>query len=163
MSDMIFVKNEKLTKEYQRSFNEPGIIGYYRFLSEPEPEQKYYYLFLENTCRRMLVGGTLASVSIRLEDMYLRKKNWDFLKPYPTLAELERDMEKIERRQKRSQKRLDLIKQVSMIKSWGRGVIAKIAANLDRTIGAVRSMLSVLTKEGLLVRIRRGQYSTVNY
>ncbi|MEN8216849.1 MAG: hypothetical protein ABFS56_10850, partial [Pseudomonadota bacterium] len=66
---------------------------------------------------------------------------------------------KEENKAKRSQKRQDIIKQVSMVKKWGRGVIAKIAANLGRTIGAVRSMLSVLTKKGLLVRIKRGQYA----
>jgi predicted transcriptional regulator of viral defense system len=46
-----------------------------------------------------------------------------------------------------------------MVKEWGRGVIAKIASNLGRTVGAVRQMLSVLTKKGLLIRIRRGQYA----
>jgi predicted transcriptional regulator of viral defense system len=68
-------------------------------------------------------------------------------------------MEKETKKTERGQKRLELIKQVSMVKKWGRGVIATIAANLGRTVGAVRQMLSVLTKEGLLVRIRRGQYS----
>jgi hypothetical protein len=107
----------------------------------------------------MLLGSTLVSVSIRLEDMYLHKRCWDFLKPYPTLAELEREQKKIDSAKLRSQKRQDLIRQVSMVKEWGRGVIAKIASNLGRTVGAVRQMLSVLTKKGLLIRIRRGQYA----
>jgi hypothetical protein len=38
--------------------------------------------------------------------------------------------------------------------TWGRGMIAKIDSRvLGRTVGAVRSMLCVLTKEGLLVRV----------
>ncbi|OAD23900.1 hypothetical protein THIOM_000256 [Candidatus Thiomargarita nelsonii] len=154
MSKIIFVVNEKLTKQYQRYFNEPGSVGYYASPSELNPEEKYYCLFLEKTDKKILLGGTEKSVSMRIDDMYFIQR-WDFLKPYSSLAEMEREINKT----KRSQKRLDLIKQVSMIKTWGRGVIAKIAANLGRTVGAVRSMLSVLNKVGLLVRVRRGQYS----
>jgi hypothetical protein len=70
MSDLIIVKNEDLTEKYQQNFEEPGYIGYYRYLSDPEDETepKYYYLFLKNY-RKMLLGGTLKSVSIRLEDI----------------------------------------------------------------------------------------------
>jgi predicted transcriptional regulator of viral defense system len=56
-------------------------------------------------------------------------------------------------------KRKMLLEQVNMVRSWGRGVIAKIAENLGRKVGAVRQMLSVLTKIGLLVRIKRGHYA----
>jgi len=154
MQKEIFIENEKLTKEYQRYFNEPGIIGYYRTLSELYPEEKWYYLSLENRERKILLGGTVASVSIRIEDMYF-VQSWEFLKPYASLAKLEREV-------KRTQKRRDLIKQISLIKTWGRGVIAKIASVLGRKVGAIRSMLSVLTKEGLLVRIQRGQYAVAS-
>jgi hypothetical protein len=155
------VKNEELTEKYQENFGEFGIIGYYRYLSDYEDETKvkYYYLLYGSSRRRMLLGSTLKSVSIRLEDMYLHKRCWDFLKPYPTLIELEREQKKADYAKLRNQKRQDLIRQVSMVKEWGRGVIAKIAANLGRKVSAVRQMLSVLTKEGLLVRIKRGQYS----
>lgn len=69
------------------------------------------------------------------------------------------EIEKIKRSQRREQKREDLIRKVRTIKKWGRGIIAQIAKDLGRTVGAVRSMLSVLTKEGLLIRVRRGQYA----
>ncbi|TGO02772.1 hypothetical protein PN36_19440 [Candidatus Thiomargarita nelsonii] len=154
MQNQLFVENEKLTKEYQRYFNEPATIGYYGTQSELSPKEKWYYLVLEKTGKKILLGATAASISIRIEDMYF-VQSWDFLKPYASLAKLEREVN-------RSQKRLDLIKQISMIKTWGRGVIAKIATNLGRKIGAIRSMLSVLTKEGLLVRIQRGQYAVAS-
>ncbi len=38
-------------------------------------------------------------------------------------------------------------------------VIARIASDLGRKVGAVRQMLSVLAKKCLLVRVRRGQYA----
>ncbi|MEN8219841.1 MAG: hypothetical protein ABFS56_26530 [Pseudomonadota bacterium] len=157
MSDMIFVRNEKLTELYQRNFGEFGIIGYHRIPYEPEPIEKYYYLFLKKSQKRFLLGKTVTSVSIRLEDMYIHKRFWKFLKPYPTLAELEREIKALS--SKRGQKRRDLIKQISMIETWERGVFAKIATNLGRTVSAVRQMCAVLTKKGLLVRVRRGVYS----
>ncbi|MEN8221241.1 MAG: hypothetical protein ABFS56_33805 [Pseudomonadota bacterium] len=53
MQKKIFVENEKLTKEYQRYFNEPGTIAYYASsIDDLYPKEKYYYLFLENTGKK---------------------------------------------------------------------------------------------------------------
>jgi predicted transcriptional regulator of viral defense system len=87
---------------------------------------------------------------------------WDFLQPMRTLNKVKVTITAQKGECNTvglTQKRQDLIEQVKMIKTWGRGIIAKIAANLERTIGAVRQMLSVLTKQGILVRIQRGQYT----
>ncbi|MEN8220963.1 MAG: hypothetical protein ABFS56_32350 [Pseudomonadota bacterium] len=87
----------------------------------------------------------------------------DFWKPAKTIPQFETDIatEQKEKFQavKITPKRQELLDQVNKIKTWGRGVIAKIASDLGRKVGAVRQMLSVLTKKGLLVRIRRGQYA----
>ncbi|MEN8220971.1 MAG: hypothetical protein ABFS56_32390 [Pseudomonadota bacterium] len=150
MSDKIFSIQEDLSEEYQRYFNKQGVIGYFKSPYELEPKEKTYYLCLNNG-ELTFLGKSLKAVDKRLQEIYYAAQ-LDFLEPTktaPIVAE----------RVKVTPKRQELLNQVSQIKTWGRGVIAKIAANLGRKIGAVRQMLSVLTKTGLLVRIRRGQYA----
>ncbi|MEN8220619.1 MAG: hypothetical protein ABFS56_30565 [Pseudomonadota bacterium] len=154
MSEKIFAIDEVLTEEYQRNFNKPDVIGYYKNPYELEPKKKTYYLYSE-TGELTLLGNSLKAVDKRLQDIYYAAQ-LDFWEPTaPIVAE-----QKTKRKTaKTTPKRLALIEQVSKMKTWGRGVIAKIAANLGRKVGAIRQMLSVLTKNGLLVRVRRGQYS----
>jgi hypothetical protein len=148
MSDKVFSIQEDLTEEYQRNFNKPDVIGYFKDPHIVEPKKKTYYL-LSETGELTLLGKSLKAVDKRLQEIYYADQI-DFWEP-PSKAE--------RKTAKMTPKRQALITQVSKIKTWGRGVIAKIAANLGRKIGAVRQMLSVLTKIGLLVRIRRGQYA----
>jgi hypothetical protein len=148
MSDKVFSIQEDLTEEYQRNFKTSGVIGYFKNPHIVEPKKKTYYLLYE-TGELTLLGKSLKAVDKRLQDIYYADQI-DFWEP-PSKAE--------RKTAKMTPKRQALITQVSKIKTWGRGVIAKIAANLGRKIGAVRQMLSVLTKIGLLVRIRRGQYT----
>jgi hypothetical protein len=148
MSDKVFSIQEDLTEEYQRNFKTSGVIGYFKNPHIVEPKKKTYYLLYE-TGELTLLGKSLKAVDKRLKEIYYADQIdfWD-------------DSSTGERKTaKMTPKRQALITQVSKIKTWGRGVIAKIAANLGRKIGAVRQMLSVLTKIGLLVRIRRGQYA----
>jgi hypothetical protein len=152
MSDKIFSIHENLTEEYQRNFKEPGIIGYYKNPYEVEPEEKTYYLYLESG-ELTVLGNSVETASKRLQDIYYADQlEIEFLEPVAEHKEKQKT-------EKLTPKRQALIKQVSMIKTWGRGVIAKIAENLGRKVGAVRQMLSVLTKKGLLVRTRRGHYT----
>ncbi|MEN8216690.1 MAG: hypothetical protein ABFS56_10015 [Pseudomonadota bacterium] len=96
----------------------------------------------------------MKAVSERLQDIYYADQlEFAFRKPTKKQKKV---------KVKITPKRQRLLDEISKIKTWGRGVIAKIAANLGRKIGAVRQMLSVLTKKGLLVRIRRGQYALPN-
>jgi hypothetical protein len=150
MSDKVFSIQEDLTEEYQRNFKEPGVIGYFKNPHIVEPKKKTYYLLYE-TGELTLLGKSLKAVDKRLKEIYYADQIdfWDD----SSKATGERKTAKM------TPKRQALITQISKIKTWGRGVIAKIAANLGRKIGAVRQMLSVLTKIGLLVRIRRGQYA----
>ncbi|MEN8220099.1 MAG: hypothetical protein ABFS56_27865 [Pseudomonadota bacterium] len=152
MSDKIFAIDEVLTEEYQLNFNKPDVIGYFKNPYLVEPKKKTYYLFSE-TEELTLLGNSLKAVNKRLQDIYYADQFdfWEPSKTAPIVAE--------RKTAKMTPKRQALLTQVSKIKTWGRGVIAKIAANLGRKIGAVRQMLSVLTKNGLLVRIRRGQYA----
>ncbi|MEN8221379.1 MAG: hypothetical protein ABFS56_34570 [Pseudomonadota bacterium] len=102
----------------------------------------------------------MKAVDKRLQDIYYADQFyfWEPTKTAPIVAE--RKTVKKRNTAKMTPKRQALITQVSKIKTWGRGVIAKIdSCVLGRKIGAVRQMLSVLTKNGLLVRIQRGQYS----
>jgi hypothetical protein len=147
MSDKVFSIQEDLTEEYQRNFKTSGVIGYFKNPHIVEPKKKTYYLLYE-TGELTLLGKSLKAVDKRLKEIYYADQI-DFWDEPST----ERNTAKM------TPKRQALITQVSKIKTWGRGVIAKIAANLGRKIGAVRQMLSVLTKIGLLVRIRRGQYA----
>jgi predicted transcriptional regulator len=147
MSDKVFSIQEDLTEEYQQNFKTPGVIGYFKNPHIVEPKKKTYYL-LSETGELTLLGKSLKAVDKRLKEIYYADQI-DFWDEPST----ERNTAKM------TPKRQALITQVSKIKTWGRGVIAKIAANLGRKIGAVRQMLSVLTKIGLLVRIRRGQYA----
>ncbi|MEN8216248.1 MAG: hypothetical protein ABFS56_07695 [Pseudomonadota bacterium] len=149
MSDKVFSVDDRLTEEYQQYFNKSCVIGYYKSFYEVEPKKKTYHLCLENG-EIILLGDSLGEVYKRLQDIY-----------YADQMELD-FQQSIEKAVKITPKRQALLNAVSKIQTWGRGVIAKIAANLGRTIGAVRSMLSVLTKKGLLVRIRRGQYALSN-
>jgi hypothetical protein len=148
MSDKVFSIQEDLTEEYQRNFKKPGVIGYFKNPHIAEPKKKTYYLLYE-TGELTLLGKSLKAVDKRLKEIYYADQIdfWD----EPSTPE--------RKTAKMTPKRQALINQISKIKTWGRGVIAKIAAKLGRKIGAVRQMLSVLTKIGLLVRIRRGQYA----
>jgi aromatic ring hydroxylase len=156
LAGLIFERDEYLTAMYEKYFpslfDEPVMIGYYKFLEEPEPEEKWYYVLKENGEGRIIIGNTRKNALMHLEYLYL----YDTPKK-KSRAEIE--IEKIKRSQRREQKREDLIRKVRTIKKWGRGIIAQIAKDLGRTVGAVRSMLSVLTKEGILIRVRRGQYA----
>jgi hypothetical protein len=149
MSNKIFVKDRDLTEAYQRNFNNQGVIGYYKFPYEPEPMIKTYCLVLNGKITSL--GDSLDSVYKCLLDMYFAEQIASCFAPVDTPEPQHKTV-------KLTPKRRKLLEQVNMIKTWGRGVIAKIAENLGRKIGAVRQMLSVLTKIGLLVRIRRGHY-----
>ncbi|MEN8219840.1 MAG: hypothetical protein ABFS56_26525 [Pseudomonadota bacterium] len=162
MSDKIFSIQENLTEEYQRYFNNKGVIGYFKSPYELEPKKKKYYLCFNNG-KLIFLGKSLEAVDKRLQEIYYADQ-LDFLDPTktaPIVAEQKKEGKTVKKRKtaKMTPKRRDLIKQISMIETWGRGVIAKIATKLGRKIGAVRQMLSVLTKNGLLVRVRRGQYA----
>jgi aromatic ring hydroxylase len=156
LAGLIFVRDEYLTTMYEKYFSslfdEPVMIGYFKFLEEPEPEEKWYYVLKVNRKGRRIIGCTRKNALMYLQHLYLygtpKKK-----------SRSEIEIEKIKRSQRREQKREDLIRKVRTIKKWGRGIIAQIAKDLGRTVGAVRSMLSVLTKEGILIRVRRGQYA----
>ncbi|MEN8221209.1 MAG: hypothetical protein ABFS56_33640 [Pseudomonadota bacterium] len=151
MSDQVFSIDEDLTKEYRRYFKDQGVIGYYKSPYVVEPKKKIYHLCSEDG-ELTVLGDSLKSVHKRLQDIY-----------YANQLELDfRVPAKKQETVKITPKRLGLLDEVSKIKTWGRGVIAKIAANLGRKVGAVRQMLSVLTKKGLLVRIQRGQYALSN-
>jgi hypothetical protein len=147
MSDAskIFYRHEELTEEYRQNFKKPGIIGYYSGVTEPE--KRTYCLCLDSG-EITILGDSLESVDKHLQDIYYADQ-LDFWEPAKTIPQSV----------KITPKRRELLNQVSKIKTWGSGVIAKIASNLGRKVGAVRQMLSVLTKKGLLVRIRRGQYA----
>ncbi|MEN8221248.1 MAG: hypothetical protein ABFS56_33845 [Pseudomonadota bacterium] len=97
-----------------------------------------------------------------MQDIYYEDQ-LDFWEPTKTIPQFEANVVAEQKEKlktvKITPKRQELLNQVSKIKTWDRGIIAKIAANLRRKVGAVRHMLSVLTKKGLLVRIRRGQYA----
>ncbi|MEN8216731.1 MAG: hypothetical protein ABFS56_10225 [Pseudomonadota bacterium] len=155
MSKKIFVKDRDLTESYQRNFNKQGIIGYYRIPYEPEPMIKTYCLVLNGKITAL--GDSLDSVYKCLLDMYYAEQ-MDCFAPANTAPQLETRIVADKKTAKLTPKRKMLLEQVNMIKTWGRGVIAKIAENLGRKVGAVRQMLSVLTKTGLLVRIQRGHY-----
>lgn len=142
MSDVVFSIDEKITEEYQKYFGSQGVIGYYKSPYIVEPKKKTYHLCSEDG-ELTLLGDSLGTVHKRLQEIYYADQlELDFREPV-----------------KITQKRQALLEEVKKATTWGRGVIAKIAANLGRKIGAVRQMLSVLTKKGLLVRIRRGQYA----
>jgi hypothetical protein len=156
MSKKIFVQDKNLTEDYQRNFNKQGIIGYYRNPHEPaelpaELMIKTYYLVLDG--KITFLGDSLDSVYKKLLDIYFAEQNEECFAPVKTPIVAERKKPKL------TPKRKMLLEQVNMVRSWGRGVIAKIAENLGRKVGAVRQMLSVLTKIGLLVRIKRGHYA----
>jgi hypothetical protein len=159
MSNKIFYQHEELTEEYRQNFSKPGVIGYYSF--PDEPKEKTYCLCLDNG-EIIVLGESLETVDKRLQDIYYADQ-LDFWEPTKTIPQFETNVAAEPKEElkaiKITPKRQALIEQVSKIKTWGRGVIAKIASNLGRKIGAVRQMLSVLTKKGLLVRIRRGQYA----
>ncbi|MEN8217934.1 MAG: hypothetical protein ABFS56_16510 [Pseudomonadota bacterium] len=151
MSDKVFSIQEDITEEYQRNFKKPGVIGYFK--NPHEPEKKIYELYLE-TGELILLGNSVGAVHKRLQDIYYAEQlEMEFLEPTAPKQKAKQKTEKL------TPKRRRLLEQVSKIKTWGRGVIAKIAENLGRKVGAVRQMLSVLTKKGLLVRIQRGQYA----
>ncbi|MEN8217299.1 MAG: hypothetical protein ABFS56_13205 [Pseudomonadota bacterium] len=139
MSDKVFAIQEDLTEEYQQNFDKQHVIGYFKNPHVVEPKNKIYYLLSERE-KLTFLGKSLKAVKKRLQDIYYADQ-LDLLKPA-----------------KMTPKRQALLSQISKIKTWGRGVIAKIAENLGRKVGAVRQMLSVLAKNGLLVRVRRGQY-----
>jgi hypothetical protein len=150
----IFYQHKDLTEEYRQNFSKPGVIGYYAF--PVEPEEKTYCLCLDNG-EITVLGNSLDEADKSLQNIYYADQ-LDFWEPeIPTniAAEHKEEFKTV----KITPKRQELLNQVKKIKTWGRGVIAKIASNLGRKIGAVRQMLSVLTKKGLLVRIRRGQYA----
>ncbi|MEN8217105.1 MAG: hypothetical protein ABFS56_12205 [Pseudomonadota bacterium] len=158
----IFFQHDDLTEEYRRNFNKPGVIGYYGF--PDEPKDKTFCLCLDNG-EIIALGDSLGSVDKHLQDLYYADQ-LDFLEPEiptKTAPQFEANVAAEQKEEfkavKITPKRQELLNQVSKIKTWGSGVIAKIASNLGRKIGAVRQMLSVLTKKGLLVRIRRGQYA----
>jgi hypothetical protein len=152
MPDKVFALDENLTEEYQQNFNKQHVIGYFKNPHVVEPKEKIYYL-LSETGELTFLGNSLEAVDKHLQDIYYADQlEIEFWEPAKTASIKEKTV-------KLTPKRLALLKQVSKIKSWGRGVIAKIAENLGRKIGAVRQMLSVLTKKGLLVRIQRGHYA----
>jgi hypothetical protein len=161
MSDAnkIFHLHEDLTEEYQQNFSKPGIIGYYSRATEPE--KRTYCLCLDSG-EKIILGDSLESVDKHLQDIYYADQ-LDFWEPAKTIYQFDANVEAEQKEElkavKITPKRRELLSQVSKIKTWSRGVIAKIASNLGRKVGAVRQMLSVLTKKGLLVRIRRGQYA----
>jgi hypothetical protein len=156
MSDAnkIFHLHEELTEEYQHNFSKPGIIGYYSRVTEPE--KRTYCLCLDSG-EKIILGDSLESVDKHLQDIYYADQ-LDFWEPAKNPFETNVEAEQKEA-VKITPKRRELLNQISKIKTWSRGVIAKIASNLGRKVGAVRQMLSVLTKKGLLVRIGRGQYA----
>jgi hypothetical protein len=152
MSNKIFVQDLNLTENYQRNFNKQGIIGYYRTPHEPaELMIKTYYLVLDG--KKTVLGDSLDAVYKKLLDLYFAEQMERCFAPAKTPIVAEKKKPNLTPKRKR------LLEQVNMVTSWGRGVIAKIAENLGRTVGAVRQMLSVLTKLGLLVRIKRGHYA----
>jgi predicted transcriptional regulator len=149
-----FYQHEDLTEEYRQNFSKPGVIGYYAF--PDDPKEKTYCLCLDNG-EIIVLGDSLASADKCLQDIYYADQLdfWESEIPAETNAEQKEEFKAV----KITPKRQELLNQVNKIKTWGRGVIAKIASNLGRKVGAVRQMLSVLTKKGLLIRIRRGQYA----
>ncbi|MEN8217689.1 MAG: hypothetical protein ABFS56_15240 [Pseudomonadota bacterium] len=159
MSDKIFYQHEDLTEEYRHNFSKPGVIGYYSLPADPK--EKTFCLCLDDG-EITVLGDSLGSASKRLQDIYYADQFsfWESEIPTPKFeANIAAEQKEGLKTVKITPKRQDLLSQISKIKSWGRGVIAKIATNLGRKVGAVRQMLSVLTKKGLLVRIRRGQYA----
>ncbi|MEN8219569.1 MAG: hypothetical protein ABFS56_25105 [Pseudomonadota bacterium] len=160
-----FYRHEILTEEYRHNFSKPGIIGYYAF--PVEPKEKTYCLCLDNG-EIIVLGKSLNEVYKCLKNLYYTDQ-LDFFEsetPAKSIPQLETNVAAEPKKElktvKITPKRQELLTQVNKIKAWGRGVIAKIAENLGRKVGAIRQMLSVLTKKGLLVRIRRGQYALSN-